>query len=262
MTQRRVAVVTGASSGIGAATAARLAADGWQVVLVARGREGLDDVRDRITGAGGHAVVEALDAADGDAVVSMAARVVADQGVPEAIVNAAGAGQWRFIEDTPPALAAQMMGAPFGAAYNVTHAFMAALLARRRGVIVHVGSPASLGPWPGATAYTAARWALRGLHEALRQDLRGTGVRSSHVMFGEVSSPYFATNAVGPEVLPRVSRWFPVISPEDCAEVILGVIRRPRAQVIHPPRVRAAYAAYRLAPALLRPVLAQGARRD
>src|SRR5688572_19850246 len=109
MAQRRLAVVTGASSGIGAAAAAALAADGWRVVLVARGREALDVTHQQITGAGGDAVVEALDAADGDAVVAMARRVLDEHGVPEAIVNSAGAGEWRFIEDTPPALARQMM---------------------------------------------------------------------------------------------------------------------------------------------------------
>ena len=78
------------------------------------------------------------------------------------------------------------MAAGRGAHPRRTRLFFRSLLARGRGAFVHVGSPASLMPWPGATAYSASRWALRGLHEALCQDLAGTGVRSCHVLLGEV----------------------------------------------------------------------------
>jgi uncharacterized protein len=261
MTQRRTAVITGGSSGIGAATAAVLARDGWRVVLVARGAEALTQVRDQITAEGGAAVAEAVDAADGDAILALADRVVSNYGAPEVVVNAAGAGEWRFIEDSPPADARRMMGAPYQAAYNVTHAFMPALLERRRGVLIHVGSPASITPWPGATAYAAARWALRGLHEALRQDLVGTGVQSCHVIFGEVTSPYFEANAVPRENLPTLSRWVSAIAPEECAAVILDTIRRPRPEVIHPRKVWALVWAARLVPPLGRRVVAHGAPR-
>jgi NADP-dependent 3-hydroxy acid dehydrogenase YdfG len=154
-----------------------------------------------------------------------------------------------------------MMGAPYLAAFNVTHAFMPALLREDAGVIVHVGSPASISPWPGATAYTAARWALRGLNEALRQDLLGTGVSSSHVIFGEVSSPYFTTNAVARDQLPMLNRWVRAIRPEECARVLLDVIQRPRPEVIHPPVVRWLARGARIAPPLGRRLIAWGAPR-
>jgi NAD(P)-dependent dehydrogenase (short-subunit alcohol dehydrogenase family) len=187
----KLAVITGASSGIGKATARLLAADGYTVVLVARNRQALDRVAQEI---GSQAIVEACDASDGDAVLAMAERVRRDHGVPHVIVNSAGAGQWKRIEDTTPAEAVTMMGAPYFAAFNVTHAFMREMLAEGRGVIVHVGSPASICTWPSSTGYAASRWALRGLHESLCDDLRGTGVRSCHVLFGRVSSPYFEHN--------------------------------------------------------------------
>ena len=226
--------------------------------MVARGVHALTEVRDRIAAAGGDVVIEPADASDGDAMVALAQRVLARDGTPEVIVNAAGAGQWRFIEDTAPAEAVAMMGAPFFAAFNTTHAFMNAMLARGSGVVVHVGSPAALGPWPGATAYTSARWALRGLHEALRQDLRGTGVQSCHVMFGEVSSPYFETNDVPRDQLPKLSRWLPVISPRECAGIIMRTVENPRPQVLHPPVLRGLYAATRCSPGLGRRIIAWG----
>jgi uncharacterized protein len=240
MAHRRLAVVTGASSGIGAATAAALADDGWRVILVARGEAALQDVQARIAAAGGDAVVEPANAADGDAMVELAGRVLTEHGVPEAIVNSAGAGRWHFIEDTSPAEVAMMMGAPFFAAFHTTHAFMAPMLERRRGVFVHVGSPASIIPWPGATAYTCSRWALRGLHEALRQDLRGTGLTTSHVLFGPVASGYWDSNPGTREAAPEVGlRLLRELSPAECARVICDVIRRPRAHVVHPPLLRA-----------------------
>ena len=145
------------------------------MVLTARNRERLEEVAQSI---GDRAVVEACDAADGDAILSLAERVRRDCGTPDIVVNAAGAGQWKRIEDTPPSEAADMMRAPYFAAFNLTHAFMAAMLERGAGVFIHVGSPVSIFTWPSCTGYAEARWALRGMHEALCDDLHGTGVHS------------------------------------------------------------------------------------
>jgi short-subunit dehydrogenase len=117
---------------------------------------------------------------------------------------------------------------------------MPGMLAQRRGVFVHVGSPASVVPWPGATAYTSSRWALRGLHEALRQDLRGTGLHTSHVMFGPVASGYWDNNPGTFEAAPRIGlRLLRTLEPPECGAVVLDVIRRPRPEVLHPPLLRA-----------------------
>ena len=251
MSGRGVAVVTGASSGIGAATARLLGARGWTVVLVARRVDRLADVARDVTAAGGVARVEALDASEATAVDAMAARVLASVGEPDAVVNAAGAGVWRWMEDTSHEQLADMLGAPFLAAWNVSRAFMPGMLARRRGVLVHVGSPASVAPWPGATGYTTSRWALRGLHEALRQDLAGTGVRSCHVLFGEVSSEYFVANPDTHEHIPRVGQLIPTITPERAARFVVRTIGRPRAQVFDPPMLAVMQAANRLSPSLV-----------
>lgn len=250
---QQLAVVTGASSGIGAATAELLGALGWRVVLVARREPRLAEVAARVAALGGHPVVEALDGGDAGAVAAMAARTLDRAGVPGALVHAAGAGEWRWPEDTPPADMERMLDAPFRSAYHHTHAFLRPMLAQGSGVIVHVGSPASLRPWPSATAYTVSRWALRGFHEALVQDLHGTGVRSCHVVIaGEVTSGYFDVNPGSHEHIPRVGRLLGVATPRECAEVVVRTIHRPRAQVLYPGRATAMQAANRLAPGLLR----------
>jgi uncharacterized protein len=141
-----------------------------------------------------------------------------------------------------------MMQAPYLAAFNTTRAFLPAMLARRRGVLLHVNSPAALQPWPGATGYAAARWALRGLHEALDMDLHGTGVRSCHVVFSEVSSAYFDANPGTRDRLPGIGRLIPTSTPEQCARVLLRTIDRPRRQVISPLALRLSWWSQNLAP--------------
>lgn len=226
-----MAIITGASSGIGAATARLLASRGSKVVLVARSRSALADLAAEI---GDRAVVEACNAGDGDAVSAMAERVRSEHGIPDLIVNSAGAGDWDWIENTSPGEAREMMQAPYFAAYNMTHVFMEDLLARRSGVIVHVNSPVSQITWPACTSYAAVRWALRGLHEALCDDLWRTGVHSCQVVFGRVSSAYFDNNPGTLEKMPGIARTIRTISPEECARVIARVANRPRRQVVYP----------------------------
>ncbi len=258
---KKLAVITGASSGIGAATARELASAGWSVVLVARNRKSLESLEAEIRVLGGSAIAKPADAADDMAVVSLAHEIIAEQGTPDVLINCAGAGKWKFIEETPPSEARAMMDAPFFAAYNFTHAFMPAMLLARRGQIIHVNSPASGVGWPGATAYTAARWALRGLHEALCLDLAGTGVRSTHIVFGKVTSDYFTNNPGSEEHLPAVARFVPLLSPEECAKVIFRTIKKPRREVIFPFTLRLFYWANALFPGVVRELAIRTGRR-
>lgn len=259
---RKTAVISGASSGIGRATALRLARDGWRVVVCARREAALRELAGEVGAAGGEAIVEPLDASDGDAVLTMAERVLAAHGAPDVIVHCAGAGRWLWIEDTAPAEVRAMIGAPYLAAFHITHAFMAAMLQARRGTILHVNSPAGIMPWAGATGYAASRFALRGLHEALRMDLLGTGVTSCHVVLGEVSSEYFDANPGSKEHIPGIARrWIPRSTPEQCAEILSGVIARPRNLVVYPLMLKLFMWTNLVAPWLVRFLVARTQRR-
>jgi NADP-dependent 3-hydroxy acid dehydrogenase YdfG len=256
----KLAVVTGASSGIGAETAVALGYAGWQVVMVARGKPALEAVAQRIIDSKGFARIEVCDAANSDAVSRMATRTATDLGTPDLVVNCAGAGRWLYAHETPPKEADDMFGAPFKAAWNTTTAFLPGMLARNSGHLIHVGSPVSRIVWPGCTAYAAARWALRGLNESLNADLAGTGVHSSHVVFGKVLSGYFTNNPGTEEWLPRVAAIIPTLTPADCAQHILDVVHAPSKEPVFPMMLRLFYLSERLFPWLTGPLTQIGRR--
>lgn len=231
MTDTKTAIVTGASSGVGAATARLFHAKGWRVVLVARSADKLAALAGEL---GPGAIAEPLDTSDGEAVLALKARLDEAIGTPDVIVNSAGAGRWLRIEETSPEEARAMIGAPYLSAFNTTHAYMADFLARGRGSFIMINSPAAMVAWPRSVGYAASRTALRGLHEALCQDLAGTGVSSCHVVFGKIESDYFRNNPGVLDAMPGITAMIRTLSPEECARVILRVAERPRREILYP----------------------------
>jgi short-subunit dehydrogenase len=127
-----------------------------------------------------------------------------------------------------------MMQAPYFAAFNITHAFLTDMLERGTGLIISVNSPACIVPWPSSVGYTAARAALRGFHHALSQDLAGSGVACSHVIFGKISSEYFDNNPGVIEKMPWLSKTVPTLSVDASAEALTHLAAYPRHTAIYP----------------------------
>jgi len=230
----RLVLVTGASSGIGAATAKAMARAGGRVALIARSKELLDRVAAEIGSAGGDARVYPVDLADAEAVSAVAKRITEELGTPDIIVNNAGSGKWLFVDETTPAQAAQMMAVPYFAAFNVTHAFLPAILKRNSGHFVFISSVGSRFVWPGATAYIAARWAMRGFSEALRADLNGTGIGVTLYESGVVTSDYWKNNPGSRERVPKMGKLVPEVTPEQAADAIVDGVLRDRRHVVVP----------------------------
>jgi short-subunit dehydrogenase len=230
----KLVVVTGASQGIGAATSRALAKHGARVILIARTEAKLQAIAEQVTAAGGEAHVRPCDLSDPAAVQTLADAIMAELGVPDVIINSAGAGRWLSVEETPMAEAVQMMHAPYFAAFFVTRAFLPKMIERHSGLIVNVQSPMSRFVTGGATGYAASRYALRAFNEGLRVDLRGTGVRTTEAMFGEVTSDYFTNNPGSHERIPKIGAIVPTLSSEKVADFLVKAIRTERALFIRP----------------------------
>ena len=246
----RLAVVTGASSGIGAFTARLLSGHGARVVLVARTSGALDEVAAEIRSAGGDATAVAADLGEPATATAACERILREAGVPDLLVNSAGAGRWLFTEETPPAEAVTMMAAPYFAAFFATRAFLPGMLARGSARIVNVNSPVAKLTWPGAAGYASARWALRGFTEALRQDLAGSGVGVTHFVVGKVSSAYFAHNPGAEERIPTISKLIPTLTPDEAAAALVRAVLRDADEAVVPVMLRLFWVSASLTPGL------------
>jgi short-subunit dehydrogenase len=216
-------IVSGASSGIGRATAIELARRGAKVVLVARREQELEQVAAQIRAAGGQSWAFAADLSSPLEATRLGEQVLAELGAPDILINSAGAGEWRFLDETPITDLKRLMDAPYFSAAYLTRVFLPAMLQQNRGLILMVCSPASRLVWPGATGYVAARWALHGLAEALRADLYQSKLRVCAFFPGKISdSEYFARNLETENRIPRVGRLIPEITSEQAA---LGIVR-------------------------------------
>lgn len=245
----KLALIVGASSGVGAATAKELARRGWTVVLSARSEERLRVLAGEI---GPNASYRPCDAAQPTDIAALEAFVRERHGVPDVVINCAGLGQWKRLEDTSPDELKLMIGAPYLAAANASRMFLREMLERRSGTLIHVNSPACFMPWPSSVGYTASRFALRGLHEALLQDLAGTGVHTCHVVFGRIDSEYFTHNEGVVERIPGVAASIRTLGVDECARVLAKVAENPRTLIVHPIMLKLFYWNSIIAPWLTR----------
>ncbi|MBA2955507.1 SDR family oxidoreductase [Nocardioides sp. MAH-18] len=182
--ERRPAVVTGASSGIGAATALALAAAGHPVALGARRTDKCDEVAARVREAGGEAVVHALDVTDDASVRTFAEKVTADLGDVEVVISNAGAVGPGTIHEVETERFARELDLNITGAHRLVRAFVPGMVERRRGDVVFVSSDVAVRARPFMSSYAAGKWGLEGLAHAMQMELEGTGVRASIVRPG------------------------------------------------------------------------------
>ena len=246
----RLVLITGASSGIGAATATAVAREGGIPIMLARRADALDAVADAIMDMDGVAYTYPVDLADPDAVAETCRRIRAEAGVPDVIVNNAGAGRWQSLVETGAEDAAQMMAVPVLAAMNVTRAFLPDMVARGNGRIVTVNSVAGGLVWPNACGYITARHALSGWVDALRSELHGSGVTVSETVLGTVESPYWTHNPGSRDHVPKgIPGLMPVLSVDAAAGHVLAAIRRAPRRRVAPPAFRMLFAMRAMVPA-------------
>lgn len=233
------ALITGASSGIGAATARVLAERGASVILVARNLERLTGVATAIQAAGGHAETHAADLADAGEVSRIAHLVQERHGAPDILINNAGAGRWLPIADTTAEQLTAMLAVPFLAAFNLTRELLPGMRRRDAGHIVNVASIGAFLVWPQAAGYISARWAVRGFTEALRAEVHGSRIGVSLAAFAQVSSDFWTHNPGSWERLPVVAHRLRTLTPDDAAVAIADAVERDKRLVLRPRMISA-----------------------
>lgn len=248
----REVVITGASSGIGRATAAAMAAAGARVSLLARTESTLEAVATEIRDAGGQAAVYPVDLSDRDALEATADEILTDTGGPGILVNNAGIGDWVSVQESSAGQAEAMMAVPYFAAYNLSRAVLPAMLERDEDHIVNVCSPAPWATIPGATAYNASRYALHGFTEALRNDLHSTGVAVTEIVPYHVDGTGYAErNANVRDRTPDIGRLIRHVDVETVAGGIIDGVRAERQRVVLPVELKLVMIFARLCPRLM-----------
>ena len=223
-------IVTGASRGIGAAIATAFEARGCVVGRVSRSGEPAADVADR----------ESI------------ARAIDSFGQVDVLVANAGIAHYLPFAEMPPELIERLTQVNWlGTAYSV-RAALPGMLERRRGHVVIVSSGAGIRSFPSAAVYGATKAAQRGFGEALRHELKGTGVGLTMVYPGQIQS------SLHDHEKERMPAWYKLdraVPAEPLAQAVVEGVEKDRREVFHPPNVRLLRIAHGLRPALADAVL-------
>jgi len=233
--ERRPAVVTGASSGIGEAAARALAAAGHPVVLGARRVEKCEAIAGEIKSAGGEAYVVQLDVSDAASVKDFVSAAVEATGPIEIVVCNAGETRIGKGAETHPDEFADQVEINLLGAQRVVNGLVPSMIERHRGDLVFVTSDSVPNPYPGMAAYVAAKAGLEGLARVMQRELEGSGVRVSIVQPGPTLTEMGAKwdpSAAG-EVVTGLRRWGllrhgGLLRPEQVARVVVDVVSMPR----------------------------------
>ncbi|HEX6587659.1 MAG TPA: SDR family oxidoreductase [Longimicrobiales bacterium] len=206
----KVALVTGASRGIGRAIAEGLARTGASVALTARGKADLDAA---VKAIGGKARGYTADMRSADACARLVESVAADFGRLDVLINNAGVGVFRPVAEMTVEEWETVLRTNLDALFYMTRPSLP-LLKKQGGWIINIGSLAGANAFPGGAAYNASKFGLIGFSEALMQEVRHDGVRVSYIMPGSVATEGFGE-----------ADW--KIQPEDVAQLVLDLLAMP-----------------------------------
>jgi NAD(P)-dependent dehydrogenase (short-subunit alcohol dehydrogenase family) len=219
----RTAIVTGASRGIGLACARALVASGARVALLARGATDLRAVAHEL---GPHAMAYPCDVTDGFAVRAVADAIrQAFAGAPDIVISNAGSFPLAPLETMPAETFADAIETNLIAPFLLLREFLAEMRARGSGHIVTIGSIADRMVFPENGAYAASKYGLRAMHEVLRAETRGSGVRATLVSPGPVDTPLW--DPIQPDSRPGFTPRAAMLSADAVADAVLYAVTRP-----------------------------------
>jgi len=233
----KVALVTGASSGIGAATARRLAAEGLSVALVARRGDRLEELAAALRAAGGTASSFIADLADEGERVRLVREIRRSLGPIDVLVNNAGTGWYGFGQEMGWTTARDMVQINAAATVHLTLLCLPDMLARQRGSVVNISSVVGGFPSQGVAVYSGTKSFIDAFTTALHRELVGSGVRVGVVRPGYVETEMSQRSAEQPGGHPIPGRRW-AVRPEQVAEAVASLLRRPRRTVYVPAGLR------------------------
>ncbi|MSR21994.1 MAG: SDR family oxidoreductase [Gemmatimonadetes bacterium] len=217
----RSALITGATGGIGSAVARALALRGYRVGLLAR-REG--PLRVLAEELGGFSLP--CDVTDADAVVAAVARFEQETGGPlELVVSCAGAFSLQRVNELDPEELERQLSVNLLGSILLARAVLPGMRKAGRGILLQVGSVAGRKPLPGNAAYAASKYGLRGFHEVLRDELRGSGVRVTLLEPAATDTPLW--DPLDPDADHALPNRSDMLRAEDVAEAVLFAAERP-----------------------------------
>lgn len=225
----KVAIVTGASGGIGREVSLKLAAQGARMALVARSLDKLNTLKAQIEAGGGQAFVFSADIVDGKAVEAMAAAVEKQLGGIDILVNCAFWGPPGSLEETDEEFWDKTIDTTLKAPFLCIRAVVPSMRKAGAGRIVNIGSRAGKVGEDNRTAYCAAKWGLEGLNAALREELTRDNIHVHMITPAATNTSWWP--GVGAKLTPEVLARF--VPPESIADAVVFAISAPD-QVIIP----------------------------
>ncbi len=222
-----VVLITGASSGIGAATALLLGSKGYRVVLAARRLERLEELAGVIREKGGEALVFQVDMSQLDQIQRLVDQSLQAYGQIDILVNSAGFGKLVWLDEQSLDEIALQIQVNLVGAIQLTRSVLAGMLSRGSGQIIQIASIASWVGLPTYSIYAATKFGMRGFIESLGREVRGTGVAVSGVYPGAVDTEFDQHAGVDWKTTRVTPDWL-LISAEDLAKRIYQVIIRKK----------------------------------
>jgi NAD(P)-dependent dehydrogenase (short-subunit alcohol dehydrogenase family) len=211
----QVAVVTGAARGIGKAISKQLASMGATVLLVARDKARLDQVRLEIEAAGGSAQTAPLDLLDESSITQLGKTIQDQHGRCDILVNNAGIGlTGKPLVEMAPSDWDTLMGTNLRGPYLMIRALAPMMIAAQSGHIINISSLAGKNPLPNGAAYSASKWGLNGLTYSVAEELRPHNIRVSVVAPGSVNTGFGSSKQDNPRK----------IQPADVAHVVAMLV--------------------------------------
>lgn len=225
----KVAVVTGAGSGVGRATAVNLVAQGWDVVLIGRTEESLQATA-KLTAKADACMVARLKIGDLEATNKLAAEVLKRFGRIDLLVNAAGTNvPKRSLEVLSMADYHEMMDSNLNGAFYLVQAFLPTMRKQKAGTVVNIVSDAGRQASPKAgPGYVVSKFGMVGLTQAINAEERGNGIRACAILPGDIDTPLLEKRPAPPNSEARAK----MLQPEDVADCVMLAVNLPERAVI------------------------------